>query len=176
LMNFNSQVPVQIRRSGRDNEEGISYSMSQWYPKLCEYDYQGWHANPYIGREFHGVWGDFDVKITIDGKYIVPASGVQQSDNVFTGTNDAKRTWHYRAENVHDFVWAADPDYKFLTYQTKDGVELQFFFQPGEETTENWSKLPVIMDDALSFMNKKYGKYPYPVYKFIQGGDASYTN
>ncbi|MFK7807228.1 MAG: hypothetical protein AB8F74_05430, partial [Saprospiraceae bacterium] len=55
-MEFNSQVPVQIRRSGRDNKEGISYSMSQWYPKLAEYDYQGWHANPYIGREFHAVW------------------------------------------------------------------------------------------------------------------------
>ncbi len=57
VMEFESQVPVQTRRSGRDNKEGISYSMSQWYPKLCEYDYQGWHANPYVGREFHGVWG-----------------------------------------------------------------------------------------------------------------------
>jgi len=57
-MEFNSQVPVQIRRSGRFNKEGIDYSMSQWYPKMCEYDYQGWHSNPYVGREFHGVWGD----------------------------------------------------------------------------------------------------------------------
>ena len=40
--------------------------MTQWYPKLVEYDFEGWHANAYIGREFHGVWGDFDVKITID--------------------------------------------------------------------------------------------------------------
>ena len=56
-MTFESQVPLQIRRSGRDNAEGIDYSMSQWYPKVCEYDYQGWHANPYVGREFHGVWG-----------------------------------------------------------------------------------------------------------------------
>jgi len=49
---FDGQVPIQIRRSGRSNSEGIDYSMSQWYPKLCEYDYQGWHANPYVGREF----------------------------------------------------------------------------------------------------------------------------
>ncbi|NUO02857.1 MAG: M1 family peptidase, partial [Saprospiraceae bacterium] len=41
-MEFESQVPVQIRRSGRDNKEGIDYSMAQWYPKMCEYDYQGW--------------------------------------------------------------------------------------------------------------------------------------
>src|SRR5436189_5698894 len=33
-MEFEAQVPVQIRRSGRDNAEGVRYSMSQWYPKL----------------------------------------------------------------------------------------------------------------------------------------------
>ena len=49
-MAFEAQVPLQIRRSGRDNKEGIDYSMTQWYPKMCEYDYQGWHANPYVGR------------------------------------------------------------------------------------------------------------------------------
>ncbi|MBK5278437.1 MAG: M1 family peptidase, partial [Bacteroidia bacterium] len=32
-MKFESQVPLQIRRSGRNNREGISYSMTQWYPK-----------------------------------------------------------------------------------------------------------------------------------------------
>jgi len=62
-LKFDGQVPLQIRRSGRDNKEGIRYSMSQWYPKMCEYDHRGWHSNPYIGREFHGVWGDFDVKL-----------------------------------------------------------------------------------------------------------------
>jgi len=30
--------------------------------KICEYDYEGWHADPYVAREFYGVWGDFDVK------------------------------------------------------------------------------------------------------------------
>ena len=72
---FEAQVPLQIRRSGRDNAEGVRYSMSQWYPKLVEYDYQGWNANPYIAREFYGVWGDFDVSITIDKNYFVTAGG-----------------------------------------------------------------------------------------------------
>ncbi|WP_421019903.1 hypothetical protein, partial [Klebsiella pneumoniae] len=62
-VSFEAQVPLQVRRSGRDNAEGIRYSMSQWYPKVVEYDYQGWNANPYIAREFYGVWGDFDVQI-----------------------------------------------------------------------------------------------------------------
>ena len=40
--------------------------MAQWYPKISEYDYEGWNTAPYTGREFHGVWGDFDVNIKID--------------------------------------------------------------------------------------------------------------
>jgi hypothetical protein len=53
---FDGQVPVQIRRSGRNNSEGVELSMTQWYPKLAEFDFEGWHADPYIAREFHGVW------------------------------------------------------------------------------------------------------------------------
>ena len=78
-MTFEGQVPVQIRRSGRDNAEGVRYSMAQWYPKMAEYDYQGWHADEYIGREFYGVWGEFDVKISIDKDYIVGGTGYLQN-------------------------------------------------------------------------------------------------
>jgi hypothetical protein len=51
-LDFDAQVPVQIRRSGRNNAEGVALSMTQWYPKMAEYDFEGWHADPYIGREF----------------------------------------------------------------------------------------------------------------------------
>lgn len=64
-MEFEGQVPVQIRRSGRNNAEGIDYSMAQWYPKVAEYDERGWHAHPYVGREFYAPWGDFEVNITL---------------------------------------------------------------------------------------------------------------
>ena len=71
-MDFESQVPLQVRRSGRDNPTTkVRYSMSQWYPKICEYDYEGWHPTPYVAREFYGVWGDFDVTISIDKNYIL---------------------------------------------------------------------------------------------------------
>jgi hypothetical protein len=80
-LDFEAQVPLQVRRSGRDNAEGIRYSMSQWYPKMVEYDYQGWNANPYIAREFYGVWGDYDVNITIDKTYFVTAGGDLQNPN-----------------------------------------------------------------------------------------------
>lgn len=178
---FEGQSPVQIRRSGRDNAEGVDYSVSQWYPKLCEYDVQGWHANPYIAREFYGVWGNFDVTIEIDGSYVVAATGVLQNPNeIGYGYSDKeiihksgkKIKWHFKAENVHDFVWAADTEYKHTTLTRKDGTILHFFYIPGPKTTENWEKFPKIIDEAFNWINKRYGQYPYPVYSFIQGGDG----
>jgi hypothetical protein len=37
--------------------------MTQWYPKIAEFDFEG--CDPYIAREFHGVWGNFDVSLLI---------------------------------------------------------------------------------------------------------------
>ena len=179
-MKFEGQVPLQVRRSGRDNAEGIDYSMTQWYPKLSEYDYQGWHSNPYVGREFHGIWGDFDVKIKMDRKYTIGATGVLQNPNeIGKGYSDAEGTdksdkleWHFIGENVHDFAWAADPDYEHIVKTAYDGTVMHFLYQPGERTSENWENLPKAMDEALKYINGRFGKYPYPVYSFIQGGDG----
>ena len=179
-LKYKAQVPIQIRRSGRNNAEGIDYSMAQWYPKLCEYDENGWHPDPYVGREFYGIWGNFDVTIDIDSKYIVAASGtLQNPEKIGYGYADAdiknrpkKHSWRFVAKDVHDFVWAADPDYKHVKHKAHDGTMLHFFYQPGPKTNENWEKLPGIMDEALRFMNSRYGKYAFGHYSFIQGGDG----
>jgi len=182
-MDFQAQVPVQIRRSGRDNAEGIDYSMAQWYPKMAEYDYQGWHANPYVGREFYGIWGDFDVTIHIDRNYIIGGSGYLQNPEEIgygyekEGTevnrpDGEKLSWHFVAPNVHDFMWAADPDYTHMTRTRDDGMVMHFFYQKNEETEEPWSRLPEVMDEAFAFINKTFGQYPYEQYTFIQGGDG----
>ena len=181
-MDFEAQVPLQIRRTGRDNAEGISYSMAQWYPKMSEYDYMGWHANPYIGREFYGIWGDFDVSITIDSDYMVAASGFLQNPNEIgygfedTGTKVKKKkkpvTWNFLANNVHDFVWAADPDYTHSKVDIPDGPTMHFFYQSDTVTDQTWTLLPEYMEKAVPFMNKNFGKYPYDTYSIIQGGDG----
>ncbi|MEM1137670.1 MAG: M1 family metallopeptidase [Bacteroidota bacterium] len=179
-MDFEAQVPLQVRRSGRDSREGIEYTMTQWFPKLCEYDFEGWHANPYIGREFHGVWGDFDVKITIDEDYVLAGSGfVQNPKEVGHGYNGNKKgkgkngklTWHFKAENVHDFAWAADPDYKHTIAKVPNGPELHFFYQ-ADTLAENWEKLPDYTVKLFEIASEKFGKYPYGKYSVVQGGDG----
>jgi len=180
-MKFQSQVPAQIRRTGRDNKEGIRYSMSQWYPKIAEYDVRGWHAHPYVGREFYAPYGSFDVSITLDKDYVVAATGTLQNPNeAGYGYEDkgveVKRsgkflTWQFKAENVHDFVWAADPDYIHKTAQVNGGPLLRFFYQPGEKT-KVWDDLIAIAPKAFEYMEENFGKYPYTHYSIIQGGDG----
>ncbi|MCB0666268.1 MAG: M1 family metallopeptidase [Saprospiraceae bacterium] len=180
-MDFAGQVPIQIRRTGRDNAEGISYSMAQWYPKLCEYDYQGWHADPYVAREFYGVWGNYDVQITLNQAYTVAATGIlQNADEIGHGYTSAevrhKRkdelTWHFIAQNVHDFVWAADQEYTHTHILTEDGTMLHFFYQENERNKDAWEAAPAILAQAWSYIIKRFGPYPYGSYSFIQGGDG----
>lgn len=181
-LDFEGQVPKQIRRSGRDNSEGIRLSMSQWYPKMCEYDREGWHANPYLGREFHGVWGSFDVKISIAADYVMAATGELMNGNEIgfgyekPGTkvkakSKGKQEWHWKADQVHDFVWAADPDYKHVVRTMSDGPTIHFLYQEGEDT-EAWQYLPEYVEKAFREMNRRFGVYPYKNFYVIQGGDG----
>ncbi|MBO9730539.1 MAG: M1 family metallopeptidase [Chitinophaga sp.] len=181
-MEFEAQVPVQIRRSGRNNSEGVDFSMAQWYPKMCEYDYEGWHATPYVAREFYGVWGDYDVKITIDKKYVLGGTGYLQNPNEIGHGYEAPGvkvkqpagntlTWHFIAPNVHDFMWAADPDYKHIT-QKVDGFTAHFFYIDNENTYNTWPQLAKMIPAAYAYIKAHYGAYPYEQYSFIQGGDG----
>lgn len=183
-LDFDGQVPVQIRRSGRNNSEGVELSMAQWYPKMAEFDFEGWHADPYIAREFHGVWGDFDVNITIDKDYILGGTGYLQNPNeIGHGYQDEgvevkipKRTknltWHFVAPMVHDFTWAADRNYVHDVVKGPNDVALHFLYKNNPKTAENWKKLEPMMVNVMDFYNKNIGNYPYKQYSFIQGGDG----
>jgi hypothetical protein len=186
-MEFEAQVPLQVRRSGRDNPNtGVRYSMSQWYPKMCEYDYEGWHPTPYVAREFYGVWGDFDVTINIDKTYKIGGTGVLVNAKEIgwgydtTGTelksiNSSKRKWHFKGEKIHDFVWAADPDFKHLSKKMPNGPMLNVIYNYIPNNPQNdtaWKKVLDAASTVLPFIESHFGKYPYPQYSFIQGGDG----
>lgn len=183
-MEFEAQVPVHIRRAGRNNSDGVALSMAQWYPKLAEYDFEGWHVNSYIAREFHGVWGDFDVTIHIDKDYTIGGSGYLQNpqeighgyedpDKKLNQPKGGKLSWHFIAPDVHDFTWAADPDYIHETVMGENDVELHFFYKnDNQEVIDNWKQLPAKTQQLLAYFNKHIGPYPYKQYSVIQGGDG----
>lgn len=183
-LDFNGQVPVQIRRSGRNNAEGVELSMTQWYPKMAEFDFEGWHADPYIAREFHGVWANFDVKINIDKDYVLGGSGYLQNPNEIGFGYEAKGvkvnkkiinnklTWHFVAPQVHDFAWAADKNYIHDSLLAENGVTLHFLYKNNPKFIPNWKRLQSDTAKLLSVYNKTVGNYPYKQYSVIQGGDG----
>lgn len=182
-LEFTGQVPVQIRRSGRNNKEGIALSMTQWFPKMAEFDKTGWNTSSYIGREFHGVWGDYDVKITIDKDYTIGGTGyLQNADEIGHGYDkpnsgakngkDGKLTWHFIAPQVHDFAWGADDNFIHDIYKGENGVNLHFFYKDNDAIKENWKKLQPVTNEFLKFFNEHVGPYPYKKYSVIQGGDG----
>ena len=178
-MVFTGQVPLQIRRSGKLNKEGVHLTMTQWFPKLAEYDFEGWHPNPYIGREFHGVWGNYTVNITIDKNYVVGGTGyLQNAKEIGHGygektkkNSDNTLTWKFYAPNVHDFAWAADPDYLHDIITSESGVDLHFLYK-NTVNVDDWKKLQGDTLKLLEFFEKNIGPYPWKQYSVIQGGDG----
>jgi len=184
-MEFEAQVPVLIRRGGRNSKEGVALSMTQWYPKMAEYDFEGWHTPPYIAREFHGVWGDFDVTIHIDKDYIIGGTGrLQNAQEIGFGYEDKskpleiskgkKLSWHFKGEKIHDFAWAADPNFAHDIFTMENGIDLHFLYKKNMDTAflKSWKKLQPKTADLMKYYSTHIGEYPYKQYSVIQGGDG----
>jgi hypothetical protein len=181
-MKFEAQVPLQIRRTGRNSYDGVDYSMAQWFPKIAEYDPYGWHSDPYIDQEFYGPWGNYEVNITIDKDFVLAGTGIVQNPNEVgygyedEGVNVKRKgknlTWEFRAENVHDFVWAADTEYEQTITQVPNGPLLRFFYIKGEDTKLWKTELPGYTVKCFEYAEKTFGKFGWPQYSIIQGGDG----
>ena len=179
-MEWDAVIPMQIRRSGRNNREGIDMTMSQWYPKIAEYDYDGWAAFDYIGREFHAPFSDYEVNINIDKNYVIGAGGNLENPTEVKGyTSNAtikqdisnKVTWKWTAKNILDFAWAADRDYTVESFPILDGPKVYLVYQKSEKT-KYWEEMKPYITKYFQLMNATFGRYKWPSYAFIQGGDG----
>lgn len=179
-MDWDAVIPYQIRRSGRNNSEGIDMTMTQWFPKIAEYDYDGWATFDYVGREFHAPFSDFDVTIKIDQNYVIGAGGTLENPNDVKGyapnasikkDKAGKAVWKWTAKNILDFAWAADRDYSVEQFDVPNGPKVYLVYQKSEKT-KLWEQTPPYITRYFQMMNEKFGKYVYPSYAFVQGGDG----
>ncbi|HEY9364338.1 MAG TPA: M1 family aminopeptidase, partial [Chitinophagaceae bacterium] len=127
--------------------------------------------------------GDYDVTIKIDKSYKLGGTGVLINANeigwgydkpgtALKNISTAKRTWHFVGKNVHDFVWAADPDYEHIV-KKRNGVVLNVIYKKGDDVVKkNWETVADAAYTVLPYIEKRFGKYAYPQYSFIQGGDG----
>jgi hypothetical protein len=178
-MDWDAVIPQQIRRSGRNNREGVDMTMTQWYPKIAEYDYDGWATFDYIGREFHAPFSDFDVTIKINKDYVVGAGGILENpaevkgydSNAKIKAEKNKVTWKWTAKNILDFAWSADRDYVVKSFDVPEGPKVFLVYQNNGKT-KAWEEAQPYLTKYYQLMNSHFGKYVYPTYAFIQGGDG----
>src|ERR1051325_10278649 len=184
---WREQIPRQIRRSGWMSREGLQYSMSQWYPKICEYDQEGWQRQEYIAREFYGVWGDFNVELTMPSRFVVGATGecqnpqevghgyesiasAQKTGMVMPNRASGMTTWKFHASTVHDFAWVADDDYihEWTTWQ--DTITLHSFYK--RRVAGWWANSLEYTKHSLATYSELYGQYPYRNFSTTMSGDG----
>ncbi|MCY4780968.1 M1 family metallopeptidase [Sphingobacterium sp. UT-1RO-CII-1] len=180
-MEWDAQVPEQIRRSGRNSAENVALSMAQWYPKMAHFDEFGWHLDEYVAREFVAPFGNFDVTIHINPTYVIGASGKLQNPNEVKGyqnnatikSKNGKASWNFKAENIHDFAWAADPKLVIDSAKSNGGVTVYTAYIPtNNEVKENWNIALKLATEFFDFCEARYGAYPWPTYSIVQGGDG----
>ena len=163
------------------------YNGVQWYPKLSVYDRKlGWDTYQHLNKEFYGDFGSWDVKLDVPSNYIVEATGVlQNKDEVlpedllkkiqiknFAGKKwdeapsiitpykkGERKVWHFKALNVHDFAFTADPSYRMdITYV--NGVQCVALVQ--EPHAAGWQNASEYVAKIIKTFSDDIGPYGYP--------------
>ena len=153
-VSFKDQLPHVFARSGF---AGTFNMAGQWFPKLGVFQGdKGWNCHEYhANTEFFSDFGVYDVSITVPSDYVVGATGILWREV----QNGKEKTLSFHAEDVHDFAWAAQPDFVDRT-ETWEGVKIRVLMQPG-----NRGSIPIYfasVKEALADFAKWIWKYPYP--------------
>ncbi len=162
------------------------YDGVHWYPRICVYDKKfGWDTYQHLGREFYGNYGTYDVQLTLPNHYIVEATGTLQNREVVMPDSLRKKldlrnfvnkpfnsppslqvipdgtqkTWHFYAENVHDFAWTADPTYR-IGEATWNGIQCIAVVQ--ESHAAGWQNAAAYSAKIIEIFSKDFGMYAYP--------------
>ena len=175
---FIAQIPACLNRAGKNNTAGTDFTLTQWYPKICRYDAQGWHTDPYLGREFAGTFGNFNVTINCNKRFVIAGTGLLSNksytangwvDKQKESTNGDVAQWKFIAENVHDFAWAADAEWIHKSIRI-DLIDFHFFYH--EQYENQWTNLMDKWKEAYAICKEEFGTYPYPQFSFIQAGEG----
>jgi len=132
----------------------------QWFPKVGVWWHGQWNCHQFHAMtEFFADFGTFDVKVTLPKDYVIGATGVQVSDQ---DNGNGTKTVGFHAEDVHDFAWTADPNFKVIN-DTFDGsvgqVKIRLLSYDSHE--RQWQPYLTCVKDSMKRFDEWYGPYPY---------------
>jgi hypothetical protein len=167
-------------------------------------DLRGWQRDLYLGpSEFFNNFGKFNVKINVPNGWIVSGTGVLQNpEEILTkktrdrlakvtlsndeitiigenekGLNvskDGKLVWHFKADKVNDFAWAASNQFVWKATRAvipqKGPVPIHMVFLP--ERASRFKKAGEKTRHALEFYSKLWVPYAFPQLTLQDGPSA----
>lgn len=156
---WTARVPRPFARTG---VIGNDFVIAHWFPKIGVLEDDGWRASQFHAHtEFFADFGVYDVSLTVPSGWTVGASGVESSREVH---DNATTTHRYVARDVHDFAWAASPD--FIEHQARfeDGglppVDLRLLLRP--EHAMQAERHLTAAREALKHVGRRLGPFPWP--------------
>lgn len=157
-----------------------------WYPRISVYDPKfGWTTDQHLGHEFYGDFGTFDVALTFASNYVVDATGfLLNRDKVLPDELQKKldlknfsdkplgepasiiipydstehKTWIFHAENVHDFAFTADPNYRIGEAEW-NGVKCIALAR--ETNASGWQNAADYTAKTIKVLSEGIGMYNY---------------
>ncbi len=163
---------------------------AQWFPKLGvledgEKGKSAWNCHQFHAwTEFYADYGSYDVMILVPADYVVGATGELMEKRVLA---DGYAFWHYVQNDVHDFAWVADPDYRVHEFTFRGATQLdprmaeiarkrlgrtdaelalsdvkvRLLLHPEHDTALQVARHRRAVEVALAFYGSRFGRYPY---------------
>ncbi|MBU1881867.1 M1 family metallopeptidase [bacterium] len=185
-MDFESYIPG-LSIAYRSAYGRGQLKVAHWYPQVCVYDpVMGWVDNQYMGTgEAYGEFGSYDVTLELPEPFIVGGTGVLVNRNealpadlraaldlshyldwpwgakpdTTYGDWNKRKTWHFHAENVHDFAWAADPTFRID--QDRCG-ETDIWILVRQDHATGWHDAAELTREGMEILEREIGTFPYP--------------
>lgn len=167
-MRFTDQLPEVFARTGY---KGDFHMIGQWFPKIGvrvgPAGAETWACEPFhVSSEFFADFGTYDVRLTVPNTYVVAATGVLTK--AVPDPSRGVRTLHYRAEDVHDFAWMADPYMLKLTGTAKlarGTVDVRVLYRAEQRDFAPRHLAAAIA--TIEIMSELFVPYPWPVVTII---------
>ncbi len=161
-IDFHEQLPEAFSRSGWAPGREF-YFVAQWFPKIGVFQNGAWNCHQFHAfTEFFADFGVYDVKINVPVHYMVGATGEKVGESM---KPDGSITYHYVADDVHDFAWTASPDFLTIARTFKCAglpeTKVILLLQPEHRSQAN--RYFAAIDTAMKYFGLWYGPYPYPV-------------
>ncbi|WP_028594944.1 M1 family metallopeptidase [Paenibacillus assamensis] len=171
-MKYEVKLPSIFARMGATDNFVMA---GQWFPKLAAYEKagtrgrntDGWNVHQYHGNsEFYSNYGIFNVRIQVPETYIVAATGFPTKTPMTTNSN---KVYHFYADDVHDFAWAASPNFIYVEepFSSKNvpGVRIKLYLDPKHKALKE--RYMYAAKAALNQFSQWYGEYPYSTLSIV---------